>query len=632
VLGQETIEQVRRQTSLVAVVQQSVRLQRRGRSYVGLCPFHQEKTPSFHVNEERGFYHCFGCKASGDAIRFVQETQGVSFVQAVRDLADRAGIVIVEQEATAEDARQRAEARRKQQELYDVGNAAAVFFEQALRDHPLSAIARAELARRTLVPTSPTDSIADALQAFRVGYAPYGWDELARHLRSLGLPSQAAESAGLIVPRKSGGGHYDRFRHRLMFAVLDLQAKVVAFSGRCLPEPTHDQLRQASIEATRESTAEAAKAKYINSPESPIYKKRETVFGLFQARQALRDAGQALLVEGNFDVVSLHARGIRNAVAPLGTAFTAEQATLIKRLAPEVVLLFDGDTAGRRAASAAREAVRAADLLCRVASLPDGVDPDELVRRGGVEAVRYAVQSSRGILEYLIDSCLDGGFTVGDALARAARIKRVAEILSAETDPEVRAMAEGYADQVAERLGISDARTFRVLASRIRRALTKDSARAAASHKQQACGPKMSDPVGLEVLGCILDWPDLLADPDLEPLLDYAEGDVAAALALARRAFLGQIADAVEVFLAKVPRSIHAFASGRLAAPRYDRIEDARTVLLKNIGKLMRAQQRKPEVFEAIQQAAADGDFEQELVLLRRYAQRARQRHGVGER
>ena len=297
-IGQDTIERVRQQASLVAVVEESVRLQRRGRSSVGLCPFHKEKTPSFHVNPERGFYHCFGCGVSGDAIRFVQETQGLSFIEAVRELADRCGITVVEVGSDAEQ-RSQFELRRRQNEFYDVSNCAAAFFERMLREHPLRAQAETELTRRGLTIDSPTGSIANALQAFRVGYAPYGWDELTNHLRTVGLSHAAAEAVGLVVPRKNRPGHYDRFRQRLMFAIMDPQGRVIAFSGRTLPAPEAAQVQQlgAAI-ATESTTQQPAPAKYLNFPESPIYRKREALFGWFQARNAIRESSQAIVVEG----------------------------------------------------------------------------------------------------------------------------------------------------------------------------------------------------------------------------------------------------------------------------------------------------------------------------------------------
>jgi DNA primase len=404
-----------------------------------------------------------------------------------------------------------------------------------------------------------------------------------------------------------------------------------------LSEPDAETLNRLGIAPLHDTDNVAQRAKYVNSPESPLYKKREALFGLYQARQSLRESSKALIVEGNFDVVSLHARGIRQTIAPLGTAFTLEQAQLVRRLAPEVVLMFDGDSAGRKAVRAARESIRAAQLQCRVASLPDGIDPDELVRRAGPEGVNHAIASSRGMLEYLIDTCLDSGFSKDDPLTRAAKIKEVTELIASESDPETRSMAAHYADSIAERLNISDARTLRALDQRIRQAISAGSsptARSDSGNRKQANEPNPIDAVALDVLGCILDWPELLDDAEVQGGLSTTEGDIAITLLLARRTFLGQKAESVEEFLAKVPVSIHSFAASRLAAPRHNRLEDARTVLLKNVSKLKRLEQnrRRPETLEAIQQAAASGDFEAELEMLRVLKRQARDRHGVGER
>jgi len=417
---------------------------------------------------------------------------------------------------------------------------------------------------------------------------------------------------------------------------MDIQGRVIAFSGRALAMPNPNELKAVGLTPASENEELAAPAKYVNSPESPIYKKRETLFGLYQARQALREHQHAIMVEGNFDVVSLHARGIRHVVAPLGTAFTSEQAKMLRRLAPEVTLMFDGDSAGRKAVRTAREAVRDAELGCKVSALPEGTDPDELVRRAGPDAVLRCIQAARGLLEYLIDTSLDSGFLADDAITRSAKLKEVAELIASETNPEVRAMAELYADRIAERLGIADARTFRALHQLLRQATASAASQGAAGRQseKQARSPKPGESVALEVLGCILDWPELLRDSEVSDALSQTDGDVALAIALVQRNFLGQKADGVEEFLAKVPVSIHAFAASRLAAPKWDRLEVARTVLLMNVSKLMRLEQhrREPEEFEGFQRAAASGDFDTELEMLKQRARLARVRHGVGER
>ncbi|HEX2878119.1 MAG TPA: DNA primase, partial [Polyangiaceae bacterium] len=332
-IDKATIDEIRRRILLSAVIGERVKLTLKGRSFVGLCPFHKEKTPSFQVNDERGFYHCFGCSASGDVVSFLRETEGLDFREAIQQLADRAGVQIVDQRSEGE--RREAGAAQKQKEsLFEINEAAATYFERCLKEHPLRDHALQALQGRDLDLNSVDEDMRTALREFRLGYAPYGWDGLTEHLKKQGLSLQAAEKVGLLVPRKTGSGHYDRFRHRLMFAVRDLKGRVVAFSGRAMPPPSDAELSALSLPPQNPNQEEGAK--YMNSPESAIYHKRDIAFGLFQAKQAVRNADRCVVVEGNFDVVSLHARGLRNVVAPLGTAFTVEQAREIKRFTSNV--------------------------------------------------------------------------------------------------------------------------------------------------------------------------------------------------------------------------------------------------------------------------------------------------------
>jgi DNA primase len=632
-IGKDSIDRVRNETKLVELVGETVRLQRRGRSFTGLCPFHKEKTPSFHVNPERGFYHCFGCHASGDAIKFVQETEGLDFVEAVRSLAERAGIELVENESDAER-KQQAEARRRQQELYDLNDRAAEYFERMMREHPLGGHARAELGRRGLTPEKPTDEMADALQAFRIGYAPYGWDGLVRHLKESGLSARAAETVGLLAPRKTGSGHYDRFRHRLMFAVLDVNGRVVAFSGRALPEPTAEELRSAGVEPMGVSTTEAP-AKYVNSPESPVYRKREAVFGLYQSRQALRGGSPCLVVEGNFDVVSLHARGLRNVVAPLGTAFTVEQARQIRRFTTDVVLMFDGDSAGKRATNASREPCQQAELTAKVVTLPTGKDPDDFVRERGAEAVEQLLKHSRGILEYLIDLALSEELLQEGAEARAKSVQFVTKLIAAEKDPTLRELAENYADGlVASRLKIhSDSaeqvRTLKALGRAIQtRHLvlpTRPGAPVvAAPHRARSRDRRQE--LGLEVLGAIFDFPELVEDPWAELAAGVIDGDLALGFAALRQGIQdGRLANPEDV-LAKLSPPIHPFALARLAAPRHERLEDAKVELVDNVKKLqsLELKREKSEVTEELEAAQRIGDSKQEDALLLQIYEKAR--------
>lgn len=675
-ISPDTIALVKERTDLVALIAETVKLTRRGRSFVGLCPFHQEKTPSFHVNAERGFFHCFGCKESGGAVDFVIKTEGYTFPEAVRVLAERAGIEVSETTTDAEKREQNA-ARRAKEDLYGVSGAAATFFERSLRGasaHPLAHHARAELERRGLPIPSEDDRVGEAarvgdtLQAFRVGYAPYGWDALSTYLKQQGISPVQAERVGLLVPRQSGSGHYDRFRHRLMFAVTDVLGRVIAFSGRALPDPSPEELTALHLSGPQTGTGEAP-AKYINSPESPIYTKGEHLFGLHQARQAIRQSGEAILVEGNFDVVSLHARGVGTAVAPLGTAFTAAQAKLLKRFAPSVIVLFDGDNAGRKATRAARTPCREGGLDAKVASLPRGIDPDDFVREHGREALERLLKSARGMREHLIEDALDGdAFRSGSLDEQRARLRAVTTLLSEETDPTLRAMAKTYADQLSSKLMVrgQPLTNLRELEIAVEQALGSNSHAAAplpASHSpvphDRARSRSRHEEIAQEMLGALLDYPELLDDPEIEPALGQLDGDAALAVIALRRAVAlhaksgpstrGETDDVsggdaptrrasgIEIgvyadeFLAQIPRSIQAFAVGRLASPAFESAEEARGVLLDNAKKLsgLTLKRENAAEIEQLNRTSAQGDAESENEQLRAIALRARKRHGL---
>lgn len=644
-IAQETIERVREQTSLAELIGESVKLERRGRSFVGLCPFHQERTPSFHVNDERGFYHCFGCKAAGDAFKFVQQTEGLEFIEAVRRLAERLGIEVVDDLSDTER-RQRSAQKRREQALYDVMASAATFFEKMLLEHQHRGYALGELERRGLPYGGPAN---ETLRAFRVGYAPDSWDALAQYLRRVGLDLESAEKVGLVAPRKQGPGYYDRFRHRLMFAVIDLQGRVVAFSGRALEQ----------VEGSEQQGDPPAK--YINSPETPIYKKRETVFGLYQARSALRADQPCVLVEGNFDVVSLHARGVGGAVAPLGTAFTAEQGKLIKRFATGVTFLFDADKAGKKAVITSREPCQHAGLVARVGTLPDGMDPDDFSRKRGAEGVQAVLRAARGMLEYLIEQSLDE-LDARDSRALTQKVREVAELIASEPDAAAKASARQFADQLVARfvksdsLGVADSRTFQELHAAVQRGLRHDhrepaqgsAARASdgAAPDRQAREPALKAPLfarsraqhnemAAEVIGAILDFPELLDTVGVLAYADEVEGDVAAALAAlrqcARQASGAPGAVDFRAALAKMPQSIRPFAIARMAAPRHQRLEAAQAELVLNLKKL-----RQQELSRLAQDAMSDleharrtGDSDQELELMREIQLRAQKKRGL---
>lgn len=618
-ISKDTIALVRDRTDIVAVVSESVpSLKKRGRRFVGLCPFHKEKTPSFNVNPDSGLYHCFGCKESGDAFTFLERAEGYSFGEAIRVLAERAGVPIELDEASRGEQSEAERHKRERETLYGMMQMAAVWYETQLREHADRSYAIEELARRGLAPGS------DVVQAFRIGYAPSGWDGLGSFLKQQGCSPAAAESIGLIVPRPSGSGYYDRFRHRLIFAVIDAHGRVVAFSGRALRS------------APDEDASRDPPPKYINSPESAIYTKGATLFGLWQARHAVRTKEQAILVEGNFDVVSLHAHGVDNVVAPLGTAFTLDQAKLLRRYAVDVTLLFDGDAAGRKAAVAAEEPCEVAGLDAKVAVLPSGTDPDDLVRTKGEAAVRHIVSQSQGLAEYLIEVQLDESFNAADAREQAMRIGRIEALITRQKDPVFRGMLTAQVERIASRLDMWRLAPNAYPALR-RRVL------AAARAEHVHVGPRPSEArvtarrPGQEerkaIVGAILDFPVLLDDSEAALALELLEGEsarIVAAIAKCRRVTADgkKVLDTAE-FLAQMPSAIQSFASPRLAVPAHETIEEARTTVIANAKKLRGTNVALETRDTAREQERDAGDWEAGIERAKHVDALVRERHGV---
>lgn len=513
-IPEDKVAEIRERTDLYALVKEYVALKRSGTSYKGLCPFHGEKTPSFHVHPDRGFYHCFGCQASGDAITFLMRIEGHSFPEALRILAERAGVQIEEADDATDRAARQARARRER--LLAVLEAAAGFFVESLQRHRFSSMAQAELTRR---------SIADETTArFRLGYAPHGWDELSSFLAKRGHSPVDCEQVGLAVPRPRGDGHYDRFRHRLMFPVSDPHGRILAFSGRALPPPPGDDRQQ------------EAPAKYVNSPESPLYHKSDVLFGLYEARVDLRRSDLAFLCEGNFDVLALSQAGFRNVVAPLGTAFTAAQAKLLRRYVSTVVLVFDADAAGRKAVRAAQPLLQEAGLAARVVTLPTGDDPDSFLRSRGPEAMQRLVDAAPGIVEHLIEvAAMDAG---ADARARAEAIEGLGPIVASVDNP---VEARVYVERVAQAFGIPDLQAVREQLRRGARAARNDrrgpppevaKAPAAAPRGPSAPLPELET----SLVGAFLDHPSLHASGCAEKVQELlTSNDLRAILALTAR-------------------------------------------------------------------------------------------------
>ncbi len=431
----EIIGEIRDRADIVAVIGRHVQLKKAGRNHKGLCPFHSEKSPSFSVNADKGFYYCFGCQKKGDVFSFVMEYEGKSFLEAAETLAAIAGVTIPKMEETPAAMRHASE----RADMLRVNEIAAKFFASRLDD------AMAYLSSRGI-----SRDIADR---FGLGYAPSDWQALADHLAAQRISAELAEKVGLIVKRPRASGHYDRFRERIVCPVINTTNSVVGFSAR-------------RIRDNADGGGEAG-AKYINSPESAVYKKSKLLFGIHLAREAFRRTGRAVLVEGNFDVISLHQAGLDETVAPLGTALTDEQAGQLRRLAGKVVLLYDGDKAGRAATLRALQTLVAQDVEVRLALLPTGEDPDSLVRKEGGDGLRARLDAAQPAVEYFVTEVW--GQAARSAEGHAWALAEAAQVIKTIANPTRRDLIIG---RLATAIGANEA----TIRQGLRRALGGQSA------------------------------------------------------------------------------------------------------------------------------------------------------------
>jgi DNA primase len=352
---------------IVELIGQTVALKRAGKDYKGLCPFHQEKSPSFTVSPGRQFFYCYGCKEGGNAIDFVMKRDRVEFKEALRSLGEAKGIERPEQSGFSK------ERASERQVLLDAHSAACSFFEKSLSHPQIGAKARAYLDQRSIN--------AESVQRFQIGLSLDAWDGLARSPQMKKFPPGMLALAGLVKPRNSGDGHYDTFRNRLMFPIRDENGRVIAFGGRKMPDSEDP-------------------AKYLNSPETPLFSKGRNIFGLDLARQRIVETRTAVVVEGYTDVVVSHQCGVTNVVSPLGTALTEQQVTTLQRFADRIVLLFDADAAGDLAVDRAVGLFLTRNIEIAIASMPNDVDPDEFVLEHGAEGFEKMLAGATDALSY----------------------------------------------------------------------------------------------------------------------------------------------------------------------------------------------------------------------------------------
>jgi DNA primase len=433
IFSQATLEQIRAASDIVDVIGSYLPLKRAGANFVALCPFHKEKTPSFNVNPHKQIFHCFGCHKGGDVFTFVKEYESLDFPEAVRRLAERARIPLEFEQGAAGQ-----ESRNLKENLLQIHEQIAQRWQNALANEAGGQVARDYLARRGVS--------AEAVALFRLGCAPEAWDDTVNWAKSKGYETALMEKAGLILRKEGTDRYYDRFRGRLMFPICDEQGRVIGFSGRVL-------------------SGDEKTAKYVNSPETPIFTKSKVFFGLDKSKRALLETGYAIVCEGQLDLIACFMAGVQNMVAPQGTAFTADHARILKRYVEEVVLCFDSDEAGQNAAVRALDHLLASGLAVRVAVVPPPHDPDSFIKASGGPAFKQLIERAEGFFDYYLGRLCAINETTTDK-GRLAVLRGMAEAVHKTANG---VLIDTYAQKTALRLGVSPEAVrdeFRKLAAR----------------------------------------------------------------------------------------------------------------------------------------------------------------------
>jgi DNA primase len=478
--SQATLEQIRAASDIVEIIGSYIPLKRAGANFLALCPFHREKTPSFNVNPHLQIFHCFGCQKGGDVFTFVKEYETIDFPEAVRRLAERARIPLEYQSPGDQ------QARGAKEKLLEIHEQVTQRWQSALANEAVGQTARDYLLKRVVA--------TESVKLFRLGYAPELWDDTVNWAKSKGYDPALVEQAGLILRKEGSDHYYDRFRGRLIFPICDEQGRVVGFSGRVL--------------AGDEKTA-----KYVNSPETPIFTKSKIFFGLDKSKRALLEAQSAVVCEGQLDLIACFAAGVQNVVAPQGTAFTAEHARILKRYVDEVVLCFDSDQAGQNAAVRSLDHLLASGLAVRVATIPSPDDPDSFIKSRGGSEFKKLIENAAGFYDYYLDR-LCSSSDVGTDRGRLAVLRSMAGAVHKSGNV---VLVDKYAQKTALRLGVAPEAVraeFKKLPSQ--RQQTEETSEQPSDAEQPAAPSSMEGWLLKLLLSCeedLIEWTSTHLDP-----------------------------------------------------------------------------------------------------------------------
>jgi DNA primase len=497
-IPEEKIEEIKNAADIVDVISDYVLLKRTGQNYSGLCPFHSEKTPSFTVSPSKQIFHCFGCNTGGNVFTFLMKHDGLSFPEAVRELAKRFGVTLPKR-PVSKSLRRTIDER---EQLLMVNRMAMEYYRRMLLETSQGKAARQYIRRRQL-----SKSI---VHNFNLGYAPPGWNNLLNYLLRKKISAQLIEKSGLIIPRKSKTGFYDRFRDRIMFPISNLHNQVIGFGGRVLDDSV---------------------PKYLNSPETPVYNKSTSLYGLNRGKEKCRETRSVHIVEGYFDLLALHQHGIENSAATLGTALTKDHIRILKGFAEKVYLVFDADDAGIQASLRGVGIFIKAGVDARVVLLPQGHDPDSYLSKLGVKAFREAAETSRGIMPFLIETAeKKHGHTVSGKLKIIDALKDYL----ATIEEDARRL---YIKELSERLTVAEY----IILDKVRESMRANAAREARQrsrpmdlsegfHKNMSSSrghefdntkPAVRDRLERQILSMMIQFPEILPEIVQSKVLEY---------------------------------------------------------------------------------------------------------------
>ncbi len=483
-IPENTISDIQNAADIVDVISDAVMLKKSGRDFLGLCPFHSEKTPSFSVSPEKQIFYCFGCGTGGNVFNFLMKYENISFPEAAGILAGRYGIDIPATNISPEQKKH----LNEREEIYDINRQTLQFFRSSLLKDPAGNHARSYLEQRGIT--------AEISEDFQLGYALPSWDGLLRYFSARSISPGLLEKAGLVIPRKKGSGYYDRFRDRIIFPIRDERNRVVAFAGRVMDDSL---------------------PKYLNSPETPVFSKSRILYGLSAARQAAREQGELYITEGYFDVISLHRQGIRNSAATMGTNLSGEHLKVLKGCTSRIILVFDSDQAGLRAAGRSIPLFRQNNTDARILVLPDGDDPDSFVCKSGPDAFLKHAEKAQTIMQFLMEEAVrKHGLSVE---GKVGIIEEMQGPLAEITDPLAASL---YVRELAERIGADEA----VVREKLRSTKPRPGTSPGPSHPrppQDAPARPANFRIERKIIAMMLQFPEIISEIEEKNLLGQFE-------------------------------------------------------------------------------------------------------------